>query len=189
MGYFPYSEHLLLVNHLFYIWMEQIQTTHIYNVILVCFFSPNHSDYLELLWNTTNVVVRLSANIIVTINTWNLCVWSWRKSKGWAEGTLCITHMCSISLFPSGRDVVFVVESRTRSLISHLTACPKQMGDSGNWHQRLRHAGVALLLSRDATPPPILSLRLSSAWWCQIHKKGLMHKHIQLRSVQANPGM
>lgn len=74
--------------------------------------------------------------------------WSWK-----AEGTLCIPHVCSVSLSPPGADVVFVVKSRTRSLISHLTACPKQMGDSGNWHQRLRLAVAALSLLRCNTSP------------------------------------
>lgn len=54
------------------------------------------------------------------------------------------SRMLRLSLSPSGGDVRFVVESRTRSLIPHLTACPKQMGDSGNWHQRPRQAAVAL---------------------------------------------
>lgn len=143
--------------------------------------------YTLIFWNyteTINVAIKLSTNIKVTINKpVCVCVWSWRRK---AEGTSCIPHVCSVSLSPSGADVVFVVKSRTRSLISHLTACPKQMGDSGNWHQRPRLAVAALSLSRDATPLPILSFRLSRAWRCQIHKRGLLHEHIQLRSVQAS---
>lgn len=86
---------------------------------------------------------------------------SWRrKSWGKTEETLCIPHVCSVSLSPSGGDVRFVVESRTRSLIPHLTACPKQMDDSGNWHQRLRYAAAAL-------SPEMQDLHPSSHAGCQ----------------------
>lgn len=96
-----------------------------------------------------------------SIDTCNYCMQSWRrKSGGKTEEPLCISHMCSVSLSPSGGDVWFVVESRTGSLIPHLSACPKQMGDSGNWHQRLRHAAAAL-------SPEMQHLRPSSHAVCQ----------------------
>lgn len=86
---------------------------------------------------------------------------SWRrKSWGKTEETLCIPHVCSVSLSPLGGDVRFVVESRSRSLFPHLTACPKQMDDSGNWHQRLRYAAVAL-------SPEMQHLHPSSHAGCQ----------------------
>lgn len=106
-----------------------------------------------IIWNyteTINVAIKLSTNVKVTINK-TVCVC--RAGEGKLRGTLCIPHVCSVSLSPSGADVVFVVKSRTRSLISHLTACPKQMGDSGNWHQRLRLAVAALSLLRCNTSP------------------------------------
>lgn len=65
----------------------------------------------------------------------------------------------SLSLLREGI-VRFVVESRTRSLIPHLTACPKQMDDSGNWHQRLRYAAAAL-------SPEMEDLHPSSHAGCQ----------------------
>lgn len=65
MGYFQYFKPLLLLKHLFYILMEQAQTINVYDAILVCFSSPNHSDHLELHWNTINVAIRLSTNIKV----------------------------------------------------------------------------------------------------------------------------
>lgn len=45
---------------------------------------------------------------------------------------------------------------KSRSLSLRLTACPKQMGDSGNWHRGLSHAVMAL-------SPEMLHLYLSPA--------------------------
>lgn len=72
--------------------------------------------------------------------------------------------IASLSPSPQGGSTWFVDEWRSaavtlllesRSLIPRFTACPKQMGDSGNWHQGLQHAVVAL-------SPEIPHLYLSS---------------------------
>lgn len=42
------------------------------------------------------------------------------------------------------RSTTVTLLSESRSPIPRFTACPKQMGDSGNWHQRLQHAVMAL---------------------------------------------
>lgn len=68
------------------------------------------------------------------------------------------------SLPPQGGSAWFVDERRStavtlllqsRSLVPRFTACPKQMGDSGNWHRGLQHAVMAL-------SPEIPHLYLSS---------------------------
>lgn len=42
------------------------------------------------------------------------------------------------------RSAAVTLPIESRSLIPRFTACPKQMGDSGNWHQGLWHAVMTL---------------------------------------------
>lgn len=62
----------------------------------------------------------------------------------------------------------FVDESRSRSFSPRLTACPKQMGDSGNWHQGLLHAVAALALSLS---PEKLHLYLFARCLSSVYKR------------------
>lgn len=51
---------------------------------------------------------------------------------------MCITQgYHPASLHPPGGRSWFVYEGRSRSLVPRFTACPEQMGDSGNWHEGL----------------------------------------------------
>ncbi len=91
------------------------------------------------------------------------------KLKGQTEKSLYLTSVSfpmipSLSPSPQEGSAWFVDERRStavtlllqsRSLIPRFTACPKQMGDSGNWHQGLQHAVMAL-------SPEIRHLYLSS---------------------------
>lgn len=182
MGYFQYFKPLLLPKHLFYIWMEQAQTINVYYAVLVCFPSPNHSDHLELHWNTINVAIRLSTNIKVTINK-TVCVCVELQKESWGNLVYPSRALCLPLPFGSRRCVCCRAELGHLFHISlhaqsrWVTAVIGIRGTDSLWR---------LSLSWDATPLPILSFRLSRAWRCQIHKRGLLHKHTQLRSVQAS---
>lgn len=104
----------------------------------------------------------------------------------------------SLCLSPQGGSPWFVDEKRStavtlllqsRSLIPRFTACPKQMGDSGNWHHGLQHAVMALspeiphlylsscclfecllMPKLKKTPPPHRSLSAHKVMVCQDFK-------------------
>lgn len=73
---------------------------------------------------------------------------------------LCALHEDTIpaSLFPPGGRSWFVYEGRSRSLVPRFTACPEQMGDSGNWHEGL------LACWDSSLSPKMPHLHLSSRW-------------------------
>lgn len=64
---------------------------------------------------------------------------------------------------PSEGALRLFFEGKSRSLVPRFTACPKQMGDSGNWHEELWARCDGSLSKDTASPPFALAARRAAA--------------------------
>lgn len=114
----------------------------------------SRSLYMSYLWSIF-LLSKLFCVLIVSVTVQK------NKRQKW----ICITwgnHPC-VPPSPGRELLVCFLRGKSRSLVPRFTACPKQMGDSGNWHEELWACCNGSLSKDTASPPfPLLACRAAA---------------------------